>query len=410
MTLTEKTAAIAATLGLSYSVTDDAAYLLRDGTVVGVVEDEAMADSLGVICYSTRGIDIYCRDYEWDREVGRVPKPWKRISNMDCHIGTTRQRVDAADIKSRYTVLDVWRMLMPQSCPLKDGVYHSPFRDDRNPSFSISQQGRKWKDFSSDEGGDIYDFYQKATGCTWIEAVNALASGATNQPVLAPEPPKQKILAVTDTQREFERQSVDGFKLVLRADPYTPMHEMSVLCSFLVSKRIKSSIAESLWKEGSLGAIDGKPVFHYPYGLKCRYEAETSRSTRWLCGSASGYVWRHQQLSSPHLKQVIVTEGESDAMRLMSLVSQGMRRLIVAAPGCSWRPTGDYLHLIGAHRSVVIWTDFDAAGIEFAERLEQGFREVSNCDVRRVVFREGDEKDICLLSEGRIAEIVAEFA
>jgi 5S rRNA maturation endonuclease (ribonuclease M5) len=97
-------------------------------------------------------------------------------------------------------------------------------------------------------------------------------------------------------------------------------------------------------------------------------------------------------------------------MRLMSLVPQGMRRLIVAAPGCSWRPTGDYLHLIGAHRKVVIWTDSDAAGREFAERLEHGFRGVSNCDVGVVRFREDDPKDICLMSEARVMEIFAEFS
>jgi 5S rRNA maturation endonuclease (ribonuclease M5) len=390
MTLTEKTAAIAATLGLSYSVTDDAAYLLRDGTVVGVVDDREKAKELGVSHYDVSSTGI------WSQGKGSVSYYGKFLPQ------STRQRVDAADIKSRYTVLDVWRMLMPQSAPMKDGVYHSPFRDDRNPSFSISQQGRKWKDFSSDEGGDCIDFYQRATGCTLPEALAALASGMANQPVLAPEPPKEKILAVTDTQREFERQSVDGFKAALAdAD--------SVFNRFFKLKRINDIIV-SLWREGSLGAIDGRPVFHYPYGLKCRYEAETSRSTRWLCGSASGYVWRHQQLSSPHLKQVIVTEGESDAMRLMSLVPQGMRRLIVAAPGCSWRPTGDYCHMIGAHRSVVIWTDNDDAGREFAERLEQGFRGVSNCQVRRVVFREGDGKDICELSEERVMEIFAEFA
>ncbi len=135
MTLTEKTAAIAATLGLSYSVTDDAAYLLRDGTVVGVVDDVEKALELGVTCYQikNRGIWSYACDGKSVSHgyLGKVEVP-----------STTRQRVDAADIKSRYTVLDVWRMLMPQSAPMKDGVYHSPFRDDSNPSFSISKQGR----------------------------------------------------------------------------------------------------------------------------------------------------------------------------------------------------------------------------------------------------------------------------
>ena len=395
MTLTEKTAAIAATLGLSYSVTDDAAYLLRDGTVVGVVDDHPAAKDADVCCYEVKRGMIWCYDLAGSRHkavsLGYIEAPTP-----------TRQRVDAADIKSRYTVLDVWRMLMPQSAPIKDGVYHSPFRDDRNPSFSISQQGRKWKDFSSDEGGDIYDFYQKATGCTWIEAVNALAAGATNQPVLAPEPPKEKILAVTDTQREFERQSVDGFKAAL-ADTN------SVLSRLLKAKGISEGVTKSLWKEGSLGAIDGKPVYLYPYGCKCRNEVETSRSTRFLCGSAHNHVWRHQLLQSPHIKTVFLVEGETDGMRLMSLISQGLNSLVVAAPGASWRPSIDYCFLIGAHRRVIIWMDSDQAGIDASIRLESAFESVSQCLTHRVRFRGGDVKDICEMSEGRVLEIISEL-
>lgn len=399
MTLTEKTAAIAATLGLSYSVTDDAAYLLRDGTVVGVVDDRDKANELEVCSYFVTRGEIYSqRNY-----VGSGNIVTGYLGKLEHQPSATRQRVDAADIKSRYTVLDVWKMLMPQSAPCKDGVYHSPFRDDSNPSFSISKQGRHWKDFSSDEGGDCLDFWMKATGGTLPEALAALASGMANQPVLAPPPPKEKILVVTDTQREFERQSVEGFKAALAdAD--------SVLSRLLKAKGISEGVAKSLWKEGSLGAIDGKPVYLNHLGVKIRHEAETSRSSRWMCGGSSGYVWRHRMLLSPHIKQVVITESETDAMRLMTLVPQGLHRLIVAAPSAGWKPTGDMLFLVGGHRKVLIFGDNDSAGIAMSERLEQGFRNVSNCDVRRVIYRDGDGKDACDLSAERIAEIFAEFA
>ena len=396
MTLTEKTAAIAATLGLSYSVTDDAAYLLRDGTVVGVVDDHPAAKDADVCCYEVKRGMIWCYDLASSRHkavsLGHIEVP-----------PTTRQRVDAADIKLRYTVLDVWRMLMPQSCPMKDGIYHSPFREERSPSFSISGNGTRFHDFGTGDGTDCIDFYEKATGCSKKEAMAALASGMTNQPVLAPEPPKEKILAVTDTQREFERQSIDGFKAALAdAD--------SVLFRLLKTKGISEGVAKSLWKEGSLGAIDGKPVYLNHLGVKIRHEAETSRSSRWMCGGSSGYVWRHRMLLSPHIKHVTITESETDAMRLMTLVPQGLQRLIVAAPSAGWKPTGDMYFLVGGHRKVLIFGDNDSAGIAMAERLEQGFRDVSNCDVRRVTYRDGDGKDACDLSAERIAEIFAEFS
>jgi 5S rRNA maturation endonuclease (ribonuclease M5) len=397
MTLTETTAAIATALGLSYSVTHDAALLLRGGVVVGVVDDRDKARELDVCCYFVnKGQICSLHTYVGSGNVvfglhGKINVPT-----------TTRQRVEAKDIKARYTVLDVWRMLMPQSCPLKDGVYHSPFRDDSNPSFSISRQGRFWKDFSSDESGDVLDFYQKATGCTLPEAIAALASGASNQQVLPPEPPKERVLAVTDVQRGFEQQAIENFEI----DTARP----NVLTSFLIVKGISAKIAASLFREGSLGMIDGKPVFFYEYGLKIRHDFDSSRSTRWLCGGHNHYPWRYRFLGSPHIRSVWILEGESDSMRLMSLVPQGLRRLIIAAPGVSWSPTPDMLHYIGSHRTVTIWFDADEPGIKKAVELEQQFLEVSNCEVKRVVMPEGSPKDLCQMEAEDVVKIFGQFS
>jgi hypothetical protein len=39
----------------------------------------------------------------------------------------------------------------------------SPFRDERHPSFSVYDEGRRWKDHATGEGGDAFDFYQRVT-------------------------------------------------------------------------------------------------------------------------------------------------------------------------------------------------------------------------------------------------------
>lgn len=311
------------------------------------------------------------------------------------------RRIEAADIKARYTVLDVWRMLMPHSCPAKDGVYHSPFRDDRTPSFSISKQGHRWKDFASDEGGDCIDFYACATGCSTADAIQKLAEGLGQAPVLPPPPPKRKpVHVVTAEQRELEQRACDAT---------LGGYAESVFMMLLAAKKIKFSVAGSLWKEGSIGTIDGKPAYLYPFGVKIRHEFDSSRSTRWLVGGDCGHVWRHKCLASPHLKQIVICEGETDAMRLMSLVPQGLRTLIVAAPGASWKPSKEYCHFIGAHRSVTLWFDNDTAGFKASERLLKQFGEVSHCNVRRVEFLPGDAKDICDMSEQRVMQLFAEF-
>jgi 5S rRNA maturation endonuclease (ribonuclease M5) len=314
-----------------------------------------------------------------------------------------KQQIDPSDIKSRYTVLDVWRMLLPHSAPLKDGLYHSPFRDDTKPSFSVYSQGRRFRDHANDEHrGDCIDFYGFATGCTVADALAALAEGISNRPIVVPAaPPRRKQPMLPPDQRVLEQQSIEGIVALVDAD--------SVASKFLRLKGIPVATARSLHREGSFGCIDGKPVYHYPFGLKIRHDYDTSRSSRWLCGSPEGHVWRHQVLASPHIKQVILTEGESDCMRLISLVPQGLRRAIVAIPGASWRPTQEMLHYIGAHRQVTLWLDNDKSGKDAADRLEAGLAKVAHCNVRQVQFAEDDANDICAMEEWRVMQIFADF-
>ena len=40
----------------------------------------------------------------------------------------------------------------------------SPFRDERHPSFSVYDEGRRWRDHGTGDHGDSFDFYQHATG------------------------------------------------------------------------------------------------------------------------------------------------------------------------------------------------------------------------------------------------------
>jgi hypothetical protein len=50
----------------------------------------------------------------------------------------------------------------------------SPFRSDRNPSFSVYADGRRWKDFGTEEGGDVVDFVAKALDESKSEAAKIL--------------------------------------------------------------------------------------------------------------------------------------------------------------------------------------------------------------------------------------------
>ncbi|MDZ4403895.1 CHC2 zinc finger domain-containing protein [Prosthecobacter sp.] len=68
---------------------------------------------------------------------------------------------DIPALKERLLIPDVWQRLGLPGQPAAS--CRSPFRTDKSPSFSIYDGGRRWKDFSANEGGDVIDFI--ATAC-----------------------------------------------------------------------------------------------------------------------------------------------------------------------------------------------------------------------------------------------------
>ena len=75
---------------------------------------------------------------------------------------------EIAEIKDRYRISQAWSDEGLKGLPGKE--VRSPFRDDKNPSFSVFNEGRSWKDHGSDEGGDVLDFICLARGCEFKEA------------------------------------------------------------------------------------------------------------------------------------------------------------------------------------------------------------------------------------------------
>jgi hypothetical protein len=74
--------------------------------------------------------------------------------------------------KERLTIPELWAMLgLPGKC---GPSCRSPFREDRNPSFSIYDVGRKWKDHATGEGGDVIDFLARALNLSNEDACRKL--------------------------------------------------------------------------------------------------------------------------------------------------------------------------------------------------------------------------------------------
>jgi hypothetical protein len=122
-----------------------------------------------------------------------------------CTVGNPRARFASGppvaevseEIKARITIPILGEKLFPgwragRSCL-------SPFRDEKNPSFSVYADDSRFHDYATGEDGDVFDFYRLAIGCTPKEAflaVKEMAGGkvfnARPIPIRAASPEEKK--------------------------------------------------------------------------------------------------------------------------------------------------------------------------------------------------------------------------
>jgi hypothetical protein len=66
------------------------------------------------------------------------------------------------EAREKYTIEDLWQAFGYSGTP--KGTVKSPFREERQASFSIHSDSRAWKDHSTGEGGDVIEFVRHALG------------------------------------------------------------------------------------------------------------------------------------------------------------------------------------------------------------------------------------------------------
>ncbi len=93
---------------------------------------------------------------------------------------------DIPALKESLRIPEVWRALGLPGQPAP--TCRSPFRPDKSPSFSIYQDGRRWKDFATGQGGDVIDFIATARQTGKGEALRLFLELA-GVPRQAPPPP-----------------------------------------------------------------------------------------------------------------------------------------------------------------------------------------------------------------------------
>jgi len=125
------------------------------------------------------------------------------------------------------TVFDVWKLLGLEGTAKP--FCRSPFRDDRNPSFSIYDGGHRWNDHASGDGGNAADFVAKAGGLSAQDAAKKLIELARTAPrdkenvssknrTHHARAPRQKYDPFKDPQKAAKRQNWSRFEIPTRAE------------------------------------------------------------------------------------------------------------------------------------------------------------------------------------------------
>ncbi|MFC5454702.1 CHC2 zinc finger domain-containing protein [Prosthecobacter fluviatilis] len=123
---------------------------------------------------------------------------------------------DIPALKQRLRIPEVWRALGLTGQPAH--VCRSPFRQDRSPSFSIYQDGRRWKDFATGEEGDVIDFIAAARQTGKGEALQHFLelAGVPCQPSRPLPPPARKSPPPQKAEPQKEQAQPDGVNVALQ--------------------------------------------------------------------------------------------------------------------------------------------------------------------------------------------------
>lgn len=246
--------------------------------------------------------------------------------------------------------------------PVKDDggklTYHSPFREDTNPSFDVwldADKGWRWGDFAEGTGGDVLDLLGRfgdpadAMGVAWVLIGK---KGDWQEPEAQP---KKKFNA--DTARDRMVSTLDEVKDCISSYHFEQWE-------FIDRKPgIVDLPVEYLYHEWGVRS-DGDALI-LPYydteGTLTNYKVRTPGEKRNASGGTLSLygLWR---LADDDVTVVLV-EGETDAWAAHDAL--GRNWTVLAIPGANTRPERVGQPIAG--RNVVLAIDADSAGRKAVE-------------------------------------------
>lgn len=124
----------------------------------------------------------------------------------------------------RFTIPELWQLLGLSGTP--QASCRSPFREDKNPSFTIYAGGQRWCDHGTGEGGDAVDFIAQACDLSKSEAARKLIDLAGTRGCgrpwanyhPQPRPASARYDSLTDKEKASLRRSWPAFEMPSAAE------------------------------------------------------------------------------------------------------------------------------------------------------------------------------------------------
>ena len=213
-------------------------------------------------------------------------------------------------------------------------------------------------DHESGQGGDSITLWARERGGDNASAIKACAaragitgdSGSFTPTPRPPSAPKAAPAIYAMTGEELNRAAKAAEKLGTSPS----------LCAGIATKRgWQWQTIQQLASECSLGVDGGKLAFLYATGIKLRWQVNGERRFTFACGKPHT-LWRGH-LRECHTTRAIITEGETDAIRLVDLGYDDGTTRVFSVPSASTWPLGWKTTLAGLDE-VLFALDADEAG------------------------------------------------
>lgn len=260
-----------------------------------------------------------------------------------------------ADAKEIVLIPQLWAMLDLPGTPSRS--CRAPWREDRSPSFSVSENGKLWHDFAEGTGGDVVTFLQKARSLSQKDACRELVllASAGVRPVASATSrhPAQRVIYRPQMREgsaeelralsELRHLSPDGLKLA---------QDAGVLGFSNLREHPAWIVTDKTSRNFQARRLDGKTWEHI--GGKKAWTLPGSQA-----------AWPIGILNADTAKAILLFEGAPDLLAAFHFIAATNRRDFtpVAMLGAGLRIHADALpHFAGKHVRLFPHLDKDGQG------------------------------------------------